>query len=38
MANAIAGARLVVVPDCGHLTALERPVRITQSLVEWLTM
>jgi pimeloyl-ACP methyl ester carboxylesterase len=38
MANAIAGARLVVVPDCGRLTALERPVRITQSLVEWLTM
>jgi pimeloyl-ACP methyl ester carboxylesterase len=38
MANAITGARLVVVPGCGHLTALERPERITQSLVEWLTM
>jgi pimeloyl-ACP methyl ester carboxylesterase len=38
MANAIAGARLVVVPGCGHLTALERPERVTQSLVEWLTM
>jgi pimeloyl-ACP methyl ester carboxylesterase len=38
MANAVAGARLVVVPGCGHLTALERPERITQSLVEWLTM
>jgi pimeloyl-ACP methyl ester carboxylesterase len=38
MANAIAGARLVVVPGCGHLSALERPDRIAQSLGEWLTV
>jgi pimeloyl-ACP methyl ester carboxylesterase len=38
MANAIAGARLVVVPACGHMSALEHPERVTQSLVEWLAI
>jgi len=36
MAAAIRGARLVVVPDCGHLSTLERPQVVTRALVEWL--
>src|SRR6185436_21036558 len=36
MAAAIAGSRLVVVPECGHLCALEQPERVTQELVAWL--
>jgi pimeloyl-ACP methyl ester carboxylesterase len=35
LAAGIAGARLVVVPDCGHLSALERPEAVTRALVEW---
>jgi pimeloyl-ACP methyl ester carboxylesterase len=36
MASAIPGARLVTVPDCGHLAPLERPEPVTQALVAWL--
>jgi len=36
IAAGIPGARLVVVPDCGHLSTLERPREVTQALVEWL--
>ncbi len=36
MAAAIPGARLVVIPDCGHLSTLERPEAVTNALVEWL--
>jgi pimeloyl-ACP methyl ester carboxylesterase len=36
MAHAIAGARLVSVPQCGHLSALERPDAVTHALLEWL--
>lgn len=36
MASGIAGARLVRVPDCGHLCTLERPEAVTQALLEWL--
>ena len=32
----VAGSRLVVVPDCGHLSAIERPAAVTQALVEWM--
>jgi pimeloyl-ACP methyl ester carboxylesterase len=35
MAAAIPGAKLVVVPDCGHLSTLERPQAVTKALVEW---
>lgn len=28
-------ARLVVVPDCGHLSALEQPAAVTAALVDW---
>ena len=37
MAAAIPGARLVRVPDCGHLSTLERPEAVTGALVEWMT-
>jgi pimeloyl-ACP methyl ester carboxylesterase len=35
MAAAIPGARLVVVPDCGHASTLEQPREVTRALVEW---
>jgi pimeloyl-ACP methyl ester carboxylesterase len=36
MAAGIRGARLVVVPECGHLSTLERPQAVTAALVEWM--
>ena len=36
IAAGIAGARLVRVPDCGHLSTLERPQAVNEALVEWL--
>jgi pimeloyl-ACP methyl ester carboxylesterase len=36
IAAGIAGSRLVVVPDCGHLSTLERPQAVAAALVEWL--
>jgi pimeloyl-ACP methyl ester carboxylesterase len=36
MAAAIPGSRLVVVPECGHLSTLERPQAVTKALVEWM--
>jgi pimeloyl-ACP methyl ester carboxylesterase len=36
MAAGIAGARLVTVPDCGHLSTLEQPEAVTRALIEWL--
>ena len=36
IAGGIAGARLVIVPDCGHLSTLERPQAVTKALVEWM--
>jgi len=36
MAAAIAGARLAVIRDCGHLSTLERPQAVAQALVEWM--
>lgn len=36
MAEAIPGARLVVVPECGHLSTLERPEAVSAALGEWL--
>jgi pimeloyl-ACP methyl ester carboxylesterase len=35
MAAGISGARLVVVPDCGHASTLEQPREVTRALVEW---
>lgn len=36
IAAGIAGARLVIVPECGHLSTLERPQAVTKALVEWM--
>ncbi|GAB4224225.1 MAG: alpha/beta hydrolase [Kiloniellaceae bacterium] len=36
MAAGIAGARLVVVEDCGHLATLERPEQVNEALRTWL--
>jgi pimeloyl-ACP methyl ester carboxylesterase len=33
---AIAGSRLEVVPDCGHLSTLERPEAVNAALARWL--
>lgn len=32
----IAGSRLAVIPDCGHLATLERPDAVNAALIEWL--
>jgi pimeloyl-ACP methyl ester carboxylesterase len=37
MANAIPGARLVVAPQCGHLSPLEQPQLVTMNLVHWIS-
>jgi pimeloyl-ACP methyl ester carboxylesterase len=36
LAEGIAGARLVIVAECGHLSPLERPDEVTAAMVEWL--
>jgi pimeloyl-ACP methyl ester carboxylesterase len=36
IAQVIAGARLVTVPDCGHLSTLEQPEFVTRTLLNWL--
>ncbi|HEX7664359.1 MAG TPA: alpha/beta fold hydrolase, partial [Polyangiaceae bacterium] len=35
MRDAIRGARLVVLDDCGHISALEQPERVTAELVDF---
>jgi pimeloyl-ACP methyl ester carboxylesterase len=32
----IAGARLEVIGDCGHLSTLERPAQVNAALAQWL--
>lgn len=36
MASQIPRARLVMVPECGHLSTLEQPGAVTQALTSWL--
>ena len=36
LAAGIAGSRLVVVPDCGHLSTMERAEAVNRALVEWM--
>ncbi len=36
IAGLIPNSRLVVVPDCGHLSTIERPQAVTKALVEWI--
>ena len=33
----VAGSRLVIVGDCGHLSTMERPDAVNRALVEWMT-
>jgi pimeloyl-ACP methyl ester carboxylesterase len=37
LAHGIPAARLVVIDDCGHASALEQPEAVTDALHEWLT-
>jgi len=37
IAAGISGSRLVVVPDCGHLSTLERPDAVNRALCEWMS-
>jgi pimeloyl-ACP methyl ester carboxylesterase len=36
IADGISGSRLVTIPECGHLSTLERPEPVTRALVEWM--
>ena len=36
MANGIRGARLIIVPESGHLSTIEQPHAVTKVLVEWM--
>src|SRR5215471_8167653 len=36
IAAGVAGSRLVVVADCGHLSTMERPDAVNRALVEWM--
>jgi pimeloyl-ACP methyl ester carboxylesterase len=36
IANGIAGARYVVVPESGHMSTLEQPDAVNRALVEWM--
>jgi pimeloyl-ACP methyl ester carboxylesterase len=35
MAEKIPGAKLVLVPECGHMCTLERPEQVTRALLDW---
>lgn len=37
MHEAVAGSRLVVVPDCGHMSTLEAPAAVSAALATWLS-
>ena len=36
MADGIPGARLTVIPECGHLSPIERPLAVNEALRSWL--
>ena len=38
LAKGITGAKLVVIPDCGHLPQLEKPDAMTAAMLDWLKM
>lgn len=37
MHELVAGSKLDVIPNCGHMSTLERPDRVTKLLVEWVS-
>jgi len=36
MSAKIAGSRLMIIPDCGHMSMMERPAEVTAELRTWL--
>ena len=36
IALAVRGASLKVVPDCGHLSPIEQPGRVSEALADWI--
>jgi pimeloyl-ACP methyl ester carboxylesterase len=38
LADGIPGAKLVVIPNCGHLVQLEKPEATTAAMLDWLKM
>jgi pimeloyl-ACP methyl ester carboxylesterase len=36
IAGGISGSRLAIIPDCGHLSTIERPDAVNGALIEWL--
>ena len=36
LADGIAGARLTVIEDCGHMAPIEQPDRVLAAFVDWL--
>ena len=36
IAGGIAGSRLTIVTDCGHLSTLEQPAAVNAAMAEWL--
>lgn len=38
MSDAIAGSRLAVIPECGHLSAMEQPEAVNRELATWLAV
>jgi pimeloyl-ACP methyl ester carboxylesterase len=36
IAGGIPGARLTIVPDCGHLSTMERPEPVNAAMAAWL--
>ena len=37
LADGIAGARLAIVEDCGHMAAVEQPAAVLELMREWAT-
>jgi pimeloyl-ACP methyl ester carboxylesterase len=36
IAQGIPGARLAIIPDCGHLSTIEQPDPVNAALIDWL--
>ncbi|MFL6731278.1 MAG: alpha/beta fold hydrolase, partial [Sphingomicrobium sp.] len=36
IASAVRGASLKVVPNCGHLSPIEQPGRVSEALADWI--
>jgi pimeloyl-ACP methyl ester carboxylesterase len=34
----IAGSRLTIIPESGHLSTLEQPDRVTAALIDWMNL